>query len=147
MTPENLVDMLFLYLKAFHLIAVVCWFAALFYLPRLFVYHAMSEDTPSRERFKIMERKLFNGIMTPGAVLSIVFGLWLWLGYGISGGWLHAKLTLVLLLIVFHGLCWSHLRAFRDDRNTHSERYFRIINELPVFLLFGIVIFVVVKPF
>lgn len=139
-----------LWVKALHIIFVITWMAAIFYLPRLFVYHvqALNEgDTRGSERFKIMERKLFNGIMTPGAVLSIVFGLWLWLGYGISGGWLHAKLTLVLLLIVFHGLCWSHLRAFRDDRNTHSERYFRIINELPVFLLFGIVIFVVVKPF
>ncbi|HOB01437.1 MAG TPA: protoporphyrinogen oxidase HemJ [Casimicrobium huifangae] len=139
-----------LWVKSLHIIFVITWMAAIFYLPRLFVYHvqALNEgDTRGSERFKIMERKLFNGIMTPGAVLSIVFGLWLWLGYGISGGWLHAKLTLVLLLIVFHGLCWSHLRAFRDDRNTRSERYFRIINELPVFLLFGIVIFVVVKPF
>ncbi len=139
-----------LWVKSLHVIFVITWMAAIFYLPRLFVYHvqALNEgDTRGSERFKIMERKLFNGIMTPGAVLSIVFGLWLWLGYGISGGWLHAKLTLVLLLIVFHGLCWSHLRAFRDDRNTRSERYFRIINELPVFLLFGIVIFVVVKPF
>lgn len=139
-----------LWVKALHIIFVITWMAAIFYLPRLFVYHvqALNEgDTRGSERFKIMERKLFNGIMTPGAVLSIVFGLWLWLGYGISGGWLHAKLTLVLLLIVFHGLCWSHLRAFRDDRNTRSERYFRIINELPVFLLFGIVVFVVVKPF
>ena len=139
-----------LWVKSLHIIFVITWMAAIFYLPRLFVYHvqALNEgDTRGSERFKIMERKLFNGIMTPGAVLSIVFGLWLWLGYGIRGGWLHAKLTLVLLLIVFHGLCWSHLRAFRDDRNTRSERYFRIINELPVFLLFGIVIFVVVKPF
>jgi len=139
-----------LWVKSLHIIFVITWMAAIFYLPRLFVYHvqALNEgDTRGSERFKIMERKLFNGIMTPGAVLSIVFGLWLWLGYGISGGWLHAKLTLVLLLIVFHGLCWSHLRTFRDDRNTRSERYFRIINELPVFLLFGIVVFVVVKPF
>ena len=139
-----------LWIKSLHIIFVITWMAAIFYLPRLFVYHvqALNEnDARGSERFKIMERKLFNGIMTPGAVLSIVFGLWLWLGYGISGGWLHAKLTLVLLLIVFHGLCWSHLCAFRDDRNTRSERYFRIINELPVFLLFGIVIFVVVKPF
>jgi len=139
-----------LWVKSLHIIFVVTWMAAIFYLPRLFVYHvqALNEgDTRGSERFKIMERKLFNGIMTPGAVLSIVFGLWLWLGYGISGGWLHAKLTLVLLLLVFHGICRSHLRAFRDDRNARSERYFRIMNELPVFLLFGIVILVVVKPF
>ncbi|MBL8311936.1 MAG: protoporphyrinogen oxidase HemJ [Burkholderiales bacterium] len=139
-----------LWVKSLHIIFVVTWMAAIFYLPRLFVYHvqALNEgDARGSERFKIMERKLFNGIMTPGAVLSIVFGLWLWLGYGISGGWLHAKLMLVLLLIVFHGLCWSHLRAFRDDRNTRTERYFRVVNELPVFLLFGIVILVVLKPF
>ncbi len=139
-----------LWVKSLHIIFVITWMAAIFYLPRLFVYHvqALNEgDTRGSERFKIMERKLFNGIMTPGAVLSIVFGLWLWLGYGISGAWLHAKLTLVLLLVAYHALCWKHLRAFRDDRNTHSDRYFRIINELPVFLLFGIVIFVVVKPF
>ena len=139
-----------LWVKSLHIIFVITWMAAIFYLPRLFVYHvqALNEgDTRGSERFKIMERKLFNGIMTPGAVLSIVFGLWLWLGYGISGAWLHAKLTLVLLLVAYHALCWKHLRAFRDERNTHSERYFRIINELPVFLLFGIVIFVVVKPF
>ncbi len=139
-----------LWIKSLHIIFVITWMAAIFYLPRLFVYHvqALNEnDARGSERFKIMERKLFNGIMTPGAVLSIVFGLWLWLGYGIGGGWLHAKLALVLLLMVFHWVCWSHLRAFRDDRNTHSERYFRIINELPVFLLFGIVIFVVLKPF
>ena len=139
-----------LWVKSLHIIFVITWMAAIFYLPRLFVYHvqALNEgDTRGSERFKIMERKLFNGIMTPGAVLSIVFGLWLWLGYGISGGWLHAKLTLVLLLVAYHTLCWKHLRSFRDDRNTNSERYFRIINELPVFLLFGIVIFVVVKPF
>ena len=139
-----------LWIKALHIIFVITWMAAIFYLPRLFVYHvqALNEgDTRGSERFKTMERKLFNGIMTPGAVLSIVFGLWLWLGYRISGGWLHAKLTLVVLLVAYHALCWKHLRAFRDDRNTRSERYFRIINELPVFLLFGIVIFVVLKPF
>ena len=139
-----------LWIKALHIIFVITWMAAIFYLPRLFVYHvqALNEgDTRGSERFKTMERKLFNGIMTPGAVLSIVFGLWLWLGYGISGGWLHAKLTLVVLLVAYHALCWKHLRAFRDDRNTRSERYFRIINELPVFLLFGIVISVVLKPF
>jgi len=139
-----------LWIKALHIIFVITWMAAIFYLPRLFVYHvqALNEgDTRGSERFKTMERKLFNGIMTPGAVLSIVFGLWLWLGYGIGGGWLHAKLTLVVLLVAYHALCWKHLRAFRDDRNTRSERYFRIINELPVFLLFGIVISVVLKPF
>ena len=88
-----------LWIKSFHIIFMVTWFAGLFYLPRLFVYHAMSEDTTSRERFKVMERKLFFGIMTPGALLTIGSGLWLWLGYGFSGLWLHIKLALVLLLV------------------------------------------------
>src|SRR6185295_11168695 len=90
-----------LWIKTFHVIFMVTWFAGLFYLPRLFVYHAMAEDAPSRERFKIMERKLYYGIMTPGAVLTVVFGAWLWLGYGITGGWLHAKLVLVAILIAY----------------------------------------------
>src|SRR5258705_2245964 len=94
-----------LWVKSLHLIFMVTWFAGLFYLPRLFVYHAMAEDRPSIERFKVMERKLFFGIMTPGAVLTIVFGLLLWLGYGISGGWLHAKLLIMAVLIGYHGYC------------------------------------------
>jgi uncharacterized integral membrane protein (TIGR00701 family) len=89
----------YLLIKALHLISVIAWMAGLFYLPRLFVYHAMAEDAPSQARFKIMERKLYYGIMTPGAVLTIGFGLWLMIGYGFQGGWLHAKLTLVLLLV------------------------------------------------
>jgi putative membrane protein len=94
-----------LWIKAFHIVFVVTWFAGLFYLPRLFVYHAMADDTAGRERFKVMERKLYFGIMAPGAVLTIAFGLWLWLGYGISGGWLHAKLALVAVLIAYHLWC------------------------------------------
>ena len=84
-----------LWIKAFHIVFVVTWFAGLFYLPRLFVYHAMTDDAAGRERFKVMERKLYYGIMAPGAVLSVASGLWLWLGYGITGGWLYAKLALV----------------------------------------------------
>lgn len=90
------------WIKAFHIVFMVTWFAGLFYLPRLFVYHAMAEDTVSRARFKVMERKLYYGIMAPGAVLTIVFGTWLWLAYGITGGWLHAKLALVAALIAYH---------------------------------------------
>ncbi|MGB7541274.1 MAG: protoporphyrinogen oxidase HemJ [Burkholderiales bacterium] len=136
-----------LWIKALHVIFTVTWFAGLFYLPRLFVYHAMAEDTIGKERFKVMERKLFWGIMTPGAVLTIVFGLWLWLGYGISGGWLQAKLALVALLIVYHLYCGRLLADFARDRNTKSHVWYRWFNEAPTVLLFGVVILVVVKPF
>ena len=135
-----------LWVKAFHIIFMVTWFAGLFYLPRLFVYHAMSDDSPSIERFKVMERKLFYGIMTPGAVLTIVFGLWLWLGFGISGGWLHTKLLLVVLLIAYHLYCGKLLSNFRQERNQHSHVFYRWFNEIPVVLLIAIVILVVVKP-
>src|SRR5678815_3593869 len=147
MTSGNLIDMPFLYLKAFHLIAVVCWFAALFYLPRLFVYHAMTEDTPGRERFKIMERKLYYGIMAPGAVLSIGSGVWLWLGYGIGGGWLYAKLALVAVLAAYHLWCGRLIVEFRHDRNIHDHVWYRWFNELPTVILIAVVILVVAKPF
>lgn len=136
-----------LWVKAFHIIAVVTWFAALFYLPRLFVYHAMSEDAVGIERFKVMERKLYRGIMTPSAVVAVALGLWLWLGFGISGSWLHAKLALVTALLGYHWYCGRLLRDFRDDRNTRSHVFYRWFNELPVLLLVAIVILVVVKPF
>ena len=136
-----------LWVKAFHIIAVVTWFAALFYLPRLFVYHAMSEDAVSIERFKIMERKLYRGIMTPSAMLAVTLGLWLWLGFGFSGGWLHAKLALVTVLLVYHVYCGKLLRDFRDDRNRHGHVFYRWFNEFPVLILVAVVILVVVKPF
>lgn len=136
-----------LWVKAFHIIFMVTWFAGLFYLPRLFVYHAMSEDMWGSERFKIMERKLFFGIMTPGAVLTIIFGLWLWLGYGIHGAWLHAKLLLVALLIAYHIWCGKLLIDFKHGRNTHSHVWYRWFNEFPVLILFAVIILVVVKPF
>lgn len=139
-----------LWLKALHIIAVITWFAALFYLPRLFVYHAMSEDTVSRERFKIMERKLYRGIMTPSMIATLGFGIWmvaLQPAFYLSQGWMHAKLTLVLALVAYHGLCGRHLRAFDEERNTRSHVYFRVFNELPVLALVGIVILVVVRPF
>jgi protoporphyrinogen IX oxidase len=138
-----------LWIKSLHIIFMVTWMAAIFYLPRLFVYHvqALNEnDTKGDGRFKIMERKLFWGIMTPGAIFTTVFGVWLWLGYGITGKWMMWKLLLVLTLLVHHAACFVHLRAFRDGRNTRSEKYFRIMNELPVFALFGIVFLVVLKP-
>lgn len=136
-----------LWIKAWHIIFMVTWFAGLFYLPRLFVYHAQVQDSISNDRFKIMERKLFFGIMTPGAVLTIIFGMWLWQGYGISGAWLHAKLTLVALLVAYHVYCGKLLLDFKHDRNQHSHVYYRWLNELPVIALVAIVILVIVKPF
>ena len=135
-----------LWIKSLHIIFVVTWFAGLFYLPRLFVYHAMCEDQPGIERFKIMERKLYYGIMVPSAVLTVVFGLWLWLGYGISGGWLHAKLALVVMLVAYHLYCGKLLANFKHDRNQRGHVYYRWFNEIPVLILVGAVILVVVKP-
>jgi len=139
--------MIMLWIKAFHIIAVVTWFAALFYLPRLFVYHAMSEDAVSIERFKVMERKLYRGIMTPSAMVAVPLGLWLWLGFGFFGGWLHVKLALVTVLLIYHVYCGKLLRDFRDDRNRHSHVFYRWFNEFPVLILVAVVILVVVKPF
>ncbi|OUR61879.1 TIGR00701 family protein [Bermanella sp. 47_1433_sub80_T6] len=139
-----------LWIKAFHLIAIICWFAAIFYLPRLFVYHADSEDKVSRDRFKIMERKLYRGIMTPSMVAVLVLGGWLLClnpGYYLSAGWMQVKLTLVLLLVGFHFYCGYLLKAFANDKNTKSHKFFRVLNEVPVFMLVAIVILAVVKPF
>jgi putative membrane protein len=136
-----------LWVKSLHIIFMVTWFAGLFYLPRLFVYHALSDDRASQERFKVMERKLYYGIMAPGAVLTIVSGLWLWLGYGFSGGWLHAKLALVAVLVAYHLWCGKLLIDFKHDRNGKSHVWFRWFNEFPVLILFAAVILVVVKPF
>ena len=136
-----------LWLKWLHVVFMVTWFAGLFYLPRLFVYHAQSEDAISRERFKVMERKLYYGIMAPGAVLTIAFGLWLWLGYGPWGGWLHAKLALGAVLVAYHLYCGRLLRDFAQDRNTRSHVWFRWFNEFPVVILFAAVWLVLFKPF
>jgi len=136
-----------LIVKSFHIIFMVTWFAGLFYLPRLFVYHAMSDDRASLERFKIMERKLFFGIMTPGAVLTVASGLWLWLGWGFYGGWLHAKLLLVLVLIGYHVWCGKLLVDFRRGANRHGHVWYRWFNEFPVLVLFAVVFLVVMKPF
>jgi putative membrane protein len=126
---------------------MVTWFAGLFYLPRLFVYHAMTSDAPGAERFKIMERKLYYGIMTPGAVMTLTFGIWLWLVYGYRGGWLDFKLALVALLVAFHIYCGWLMLEFRRDRNRHGHRYYRWLNEVPTVVLVVVVILTVVKPF
>lgn len=140
-----------LWLKAFHLIFMVTWFAGLFYLPRLFVYHSLSSDQPSRERFKIMERKLFFGIMTPGMILTWGFGIWMlvdyaWDLYG-REGWLHAKLTLIVLLSVYHLWCGKLVSDFANEDNSHSHIFYRWINEIPVLFLVVIVILATIKPF
>lgn len=135
-----------LWIKSLHIIAVICWMAGIFYLPRLFVYHAMSEDTISKERFKVMERKLYNAIMTPSMVASIIFGAWLWIGWGFSGGWLYAKLALVLALVAYHLWCGSTIKKFARDDIRHGHVFYRWLNEAPILLLVGIVILVVVKP-
>ena len=142
--------MLFLWLKAFHIIAVITWMAGIFYLPRLFVYHADAQDTVSKDRFKIMERKLYRGIMNPSMMIAVTLGIWmiaLNADYYMSQGWMHAKLTLVALLIAYHIYCGRLLRVFRDDKNQRSHVFYRWFNEVPVFLLLGIVILVVVRPF
>jgi protoporphyrinogen IX oxidase len=139
--------MLQLWLKALHVIFMVTWFAGLFYLPRLFVYHAQASDSVGIERFKVMERKLYYGIMTPGAVLTVGFGVWLWLGYGPVGAWLYAKLVLVAILIAYHLYCGKLLRDFKHNRNRHGHVWYRWLNELPVLILFGAVLLVVLKPF
>ena len=137
-----------LWIKSLHIVFVVAWYAGLFYLPRLFVYHAQAEDKISIERFKIMERKLYVGIMTPCMLLTLGFGTWLWLGYGFRGGWLHAKLALVAVLIAHHFYLGKLIRDFREDRNKHGHVFYRWLNEIPALpVLIGIVILVVVKPF
>ncbi len=140
-----------MWLKAFHLIFMVTWFAGLFYLPRLFVYHAMSEDDASKERFKIMERKLFFGIMTPGMLLTFIFGVWMLFDYAwdlyASMGWLHFKLLLLVGLLVYHYFCYRWLQDFKNNCNLRSHVFYRWMNEIPVLFLVVIIILAVVKPF
>lgn len=141
--------MLYLWLKAFHIIAMVCWFAGLFYLPRLFVYHAMASDAASQERFSIMERKLYRGIMWPSMIATIGLGLgilWLIPNY-LTMGWMHAKLTLVLLLVIYHLICGAQLKRFARGENQRGHVFYRWFNEMPVFGLLGIVVLVIVRPF
>ena len=137
-----------LWIKAFHIIFMVTWFAGLFYLPRLFVYHTITNYPATQAQFKIMERKLYFGIMTPGGVLTILFGLWLWLGYGIGAGkvWLAAKFILVIILVVYHLWCGLLVKRFRDDANGHGHVFYRWFNEFPVLILIGAVLLAVFKP-
>ena len=138
-----------LWIKAFHVIFMVCWFSGLFYLPRLFVYHSMSEDQISKDRFCIMERKLFWGITTPSAIATILFGIWLltvnW-SYFMSWWWMHVKLGLVGLLIAYHVSYWWYMKKLKEDSTFKTHLFFRLYNELPVLILVGTVILIVVKP-
>jgi len=138
-----------LWIKAFHIIFMVTWFSGIFYLPRLFVYHAETTDEISNARFKIMERKLFYGIMTPGAIFTILFGLWL-VSYGAQTYmhmlWFHIKVTLVLILVAYHVYLGKLLYDFKYDRNKHGHLFYRWINEIPVLFLVAIVILVIIKP-
>ena len=141
--------MTYLWVKAFHIVFMVTWFAGLFYLPRLFVYHAMSEDRVSHERFQVMERKLFYGITTPGMVVTVALGIWLlalnpaWM----TMGWMHAKLALIAVLIAYHIYCGVLVRAFAREANRHSHVWYRWFNEFPVLILVAVVVLAVVKPF
>ena len=141
---------MFLVVKALHIIAMVCWFAGIFYLPRLFVYHAMSEDKASQDRFVVMERKLYRGIMNPSMMATWVLGLSMvvmnWQVYK-SQGWLHAKITLIILLTVYHVLCGRFRLKLVDNPQYKSHVYWRWFNEVPVLILIAVVLLVVLKPF
>ena len=135
-----------LWYKTLHIIFMITWFAGLFYLPRLFVYHAMSNDQISLERFKVMERKLFWGIMTPGAILTIIFGILL-IQFHQLLLWLQLKIFIVGLLVLYHIWCGMIMYDFKNDRNNHSHIWYRVFNEIPVIMLIVIIYLVVFKPF
>jgi protoporphyrinogen IX oxidase len=135
-----------LWIKAFHIIFIISWFAGLFYLPRIFVNLAMSTQEAERDRLLLMAHKLYR-FMTPLGILALVLGIWLWLGYGFHGKWLMIKLTLVLLLVLYHAYCGKLLKRFRLGLNTRSHLWYRWFNEIPILLMIAIVILVVVKPF
>ncbi len=135
-----------LWVKAFHIVFVVSWFAGLFYLPRLFVNHAMAIEPAEIARLKLMERKLYR-FMTPIGILALTFGTWLWLGWDFRGGWLHAKLALVAVLIGYHLYCGKLVKDFAANRNIRGHVFYRWFNELPVLILTAVVILVTVKPF
>lgn len=134
-----------LWIKALHIFFVASWFAGLFYLPRLFVNHAMVTDTATITQFKLMERKLYR-FMTPLGVLALVFGIWMWLGYGYTGTWLHIKLILVGVLVAYHLYCGHLVQVFAADKNVRSHVFYRWFNELPVLILLSVVLLVVLKP-
>ena len=135
-----------LFFKTIHIITVITWFAGLFYLPRLFVYHAMSNDNISLERFKTMERKLYNGIMTPSAVITILTGFYLLTYFGFEALWIKIKIVLVIILSVYHIICYRYLKLFEKNKNRNTHTYYRWFNEFPVIILIGIIILVVYKP-
>ncbi len=140
----------YLWIKAAHLIALVCWFAGLFYLPRLFIYHRSATDAPSRERFEIMESKLYRLIMNPAMIATLVFGIWAlaqsWDSYG-DAGWMWAKISLVVVLIGHHHYCARIMRALASGNLPHGDRFLRLFNEVPTLLLILMVVLAVVKPF
>ncbi len=140
---------LYAWLKAFHVIAVIAWMAGMLYLPRLFVYHCAAEKgSVQSETFKVMERRLLRAIINPAMIATWILGLWLaWSGHWFDSGWLQAKFTLVLALSALHGLFARWVKAFAIDANRHSQRFYRIINEIPTLLMIAIVILAVVKPF
>ena len=135
-----------LFFKTIHIISVITWFAGLFYLPRLFVYHAMSNDSISLERFKIMERKLYNGIMTPSAVITIFTGFYLLTYFGFEALWIKIKITLVVILSIYHFMCHKYLKLFKENKNNKTHVYYRWFNEFPVIILISIIVLVVYKP-
>ena len=137
------------WLKAFHVIAIIAWMAGMLYLPRLFVYHCDAEPgSKQSETFKVMERRLLKAIIIPAMIVSWALGLWLaWKGGWQTSGWFHAKLILALLLSGLHGFLVRWVRDFAADRNQHSKKFYRIINEVPTIIMIGMVILVVVKPF
>ena len=140
---------MYLWLKAFHVIAVIAWMAGMLYLPRLFVYHAdAAPGSPQSETFKVMERRLLRAIINPAMIATWVLGLWLaWESGFFRAPWLHAKIALVLVLSALHGLFARWVKDFAADRNTRSAKFYRIVNEIPTVLMIGIVILVIVKPF
>ncbi|CAN0591864.1 unnamed protein product, partial [Ectocarpus sp. 12 AP-2014] len=139
----------YLWMKALHVIAVIAWMAGLLYLPRLFVYHVDAEiGSVQSETFKVMERRLLKAIMTPAMIVSAITGFWIAIVvHGFQGGWLHAKLALIVVLFAVHGHLAASVRRFAGDNNQRSSRYWRFMNEVPTLAMIGIVILVVVQPF
>lgn len=140
----------YLWLKAFHIVAVICWFAGIFYLPRLFIYHAAANDDISKERFQVMESKLYRVIMNPSMLVTLVLGIWMlvdrWQAYS-THTWMWLKIALVVILIGYHHYCLTIMKNLAAGTSPHSDKFLRVFNEIPVLILVAIVILVVVKPF